>query len=291
MKHIFVLLCTVIAILSMASAESASAFSFLKNKEEAVAKNVEVLTPHKALYDIILVSRSSGSQIANIRGEMYYETNRTCEAWVTDHRFNLTYEYADSPAMRIKSDFSTYEYFDGNEFHFSTRRHRDGQLYEEFRGAAETDEGFKKARFNIPHGTRYDLKRETLYPMAHTVELAEKALAGKKFYKAVIFDGSDSDGPVEINSFIGSMVEQEDFIQGEKIDSDLLGASAWNVRMAAFPLEESGSFADYEMSMVFHQNGIVSDMVIDYDNFSVRQKLVALEKLDAQCITGDNAED
>lgn len=290
MKHIFVLLCTMVAISGVVSVETASAFNFLKNKENSEISKVDTLTPHKALYDIILVSRSSGSQIANIKGEMYYETNKTCDAWVTDHRFSLTYEYADSPAMRIKSDFSTYEYFDGNEFHFSTRRHRDGQLYEEFRGSAETDNNLKKARFSIPHGTRYNLKKETLYPMAHTARLVEQALDGKKFYKAVIFDGSDSDGAVEINSFIGSTVEKEDFIKGEKIDKDLLGSSAWNVRMAAFPLKEKGSFADYEMSMVFHQNGIVSDMVIDYDNFSVRQKLVALEKLDGQCQSNDNVE-
>jgi hypothetical protein len=35
------------------------------------------------------------------------------------------------------------------------------------------------------------------------------------------------------------------------------------------------------MGMVFHENGIISDMTIEYDDFTVKQKLVSLEKLPA----------
>jgi hypothetical protein len=36
--------------------------------------------------------------------------------------------------------------------------------------------------------------------------------------------------------------------------------------------------------MIFHENGVISDMKIDYDDFSVTQKLVALERVQGdQC--------
>ena len=42
--------------------------------------------------------------------------------------------------------------------------------------------------------------------------------------------------------------------------------------MAVFPTLSDTATAEYEMTMVFHENGVVSDMHIDYHSFSVRQK-------------------
>jgi hypothetical protein len=51
--------------------------------------------------------------------------------------------------------------------------------------------------------------------------------------------------------------------------------------MAVFPLEgEDTATSDYEMTLVFHENSVISDMLVDYDDFSVAQKLVALEKIE-----------
>ena len=54
-------------------------------------------------------------------------------------------------------------------------------------------------------------------------------------------------------------------------------------RWTAFPLHSESEVADYEMSIVFHENGVISDMFIEYDDFSVRQKLLALEPLESGC--------
>ena len=64
-----------------------------------------------------------------------------------------------------------------------------------------------------------------------------------------------------------------------KIDPALLKTKAWNVRMAFFTPDKNQADPDYEMNAVFHENGIISDMLIDYNDFSVTQKLAALEKL------------
>ena len=238
------------------------------------------LAAHKALYDINLIATHSGSQILNISGQMAYEWKPSCDAWVTDHRFKLFYEYADAPGMRITSDFSTFEGFDGKTFHYSSRRQRDGQMYQEIRGAAETDKtGAGKATFSMPEGVTFDLVKGTLYPMGHTLEVIKHAEAGDKFYSAQVFDGSDEEGPIEINTFIGKPAPAATRVKGEKIDSSLLSGKAWNMRMAVFQADDQEEESDYEMEMVFHENGIISDMVIEYDDFTVKQRLVSLEKL------------
>lgn len=257
-------------------------------------KEAALLTPHKALYDVSLISAKNGSQIINIHGKMYFEWKPSCEGWITNHRFTLDYDYADSPAMTVSSDFSTFEGFDGRSLNFSSRRKKDGEIYEELRGKAEFAEkdNTGSATYSIPDGLTFKLTTGMMFPTTQTVALLKAAKAGDKFFKTTIFDGSDEEGPVEINSFIGKPFKTGDKADIFKrqtsfkpvatggIDEKLLGPG-WNIRMAFFPLKDSEVTSDYELTMAFHDNGIISDMIIEYGDFSVRQKLVALEKVSA----------
>jgi hypothetical protein len=253
---------------------------------EAAVLDAKMLAPHKAVYDVDLVATHSGSQIINISGQMTYEWKPSCDAWVTDHHFNLFYEYADSPGMRIQSNFSTFEPLDGKSFFFTSRRTRDGEMYQELRGKAQVDDAGGKAVYTLPENMNFTLTKGTLFPIGHTLELVRKAKAGEKFYTAQVFDGSDEEGPIEINAFIGGPVKTaEEKKRGKKIDAGLLKSGAWNVRMAVFPGQSREEESDYEMSMVFHENGLISDMLIEYDDFSVKQTLVSLEPVEPQGCT------
>jgi hypothetical protein len=242
-----------------------------------------ILTPHKALYDINLVATRSGAQVVNISGKMFYEWKPSCEGWITDHRFNLFYEYADSPAMKITSDFSTFEDFNGESFSFSARRKRDNNLYQDLRGRATMADKGGDVNFTKPDDLSFELTQGAMFPMSHTAQMVREALAGKKLFQAVVFDGSDDEGPVEINTFIGAPVNALQKIEpSEALDMSLLNNKAWNVRMAVFPILDKEASSDYEMDMIFHENGVISNMLIEYDNFSVTQKLVALEPVRAE---------
>ncbi len=253
------------------------AFAPLPAFADAMARG---LAPHKALYDIDLIATHSGSQILNISGQMAYEWKPACDAWVTDHKFKLFYEYADAPGMRITSDFSTYESYDGTMFNYSSRRQRDGKMYQEIRGQADVGKTGGKAVFTMPEGVKFDLAKGSLFPMGHTLAVIGHAEKGDKFFSAQVFDGSDEEGPIEINTFIGKPAKSG-AAKSAKIDESLLNGKAWNMRMAVFQGKSEEEESDYEMDLVFHENGIISDMTIEYDDFSVRQKLVALEKLPA----------
>jgi len=256
-----------------------------KTSLEAISDKANIkLQPHKALYDINLVATRSGSQIINIKGKMFYEWKPSCDAYITDHRFKLHYEYTDNPALLITSDFSTFESFEGDNFNFSSRRKRNQDLYEEFRGIARKDDKGGEVVYKIPEDETLELSGNSYFPMGHTFEMVRRAKNGKKFFNAVVFDGSDDEGPVEINTFIGSPVNVMTEIEPSKeLDMTLLNNRAWHVQMAVFPTLEKTETSDYEMKMVFHENGVISDMLIDYEDFSVTQKLVALEP-----ITGEN---
>lgn len=288
--HVFVLILTGIGL-----AFIAIGIFFIRGGEQnppkATPDATVSLIPHKALYDIKMVSKHSGAQIVNISGQMYYEWKETCDAWSSDHHFNLLYEYADSPAMNITSDFTAYETFDGKTLHFNSRRKQDGTLFQELRGVANIagsseKDGAGKATYTVPAGLSFDLPEETLFPMAHTLELVKKMRSGDKFYPAVIFDGSDEEGPVAINTFIGKRIAAtEEINMTEKIDENLLESPARKMRMAFFPLANDNAESDYEMDIIFHENGIVSNMLVEYKKFSVKQTLIALEEVsfEAEC--------
>lgn len=236
---------------------------------------------HKALYDITLVEKGSSSQIVNISGHMYYAVNRTCDAWTTDHRFQIAYDYADSPAMVMTSDFSAYELNDGSSLSFNSRRNRNGEAVEEFSGQASTGQGEGMADYSLPSDLKMPLPPGTLFPMAHTIELLRQAKAGKKFYTATIFDGSDDEGPVQVSAFIGKPVPAPTAVAADsRIDPALRKRPGWKVRMAFFPLNDpEAEGADYEMDALLLDNGVIDDMRIEYRDFTVTQDLTALEPM------------
>jgi hypothetical protein len=246
------------------------------------------LAPHQALYKIEMVSKKSSTQIVNIKGQMFFEFVPVCDAWTTKHRFNMSYAYADSPPLNVTSNFSTYETKDGKSFDYNSKRRRDGEVYEELRGEASLGEAqLGKAVYSKPDKLSFDLEPGTLFPVAHTVELLKAAEAGKKFFSATVFDGSDDEGPVTINAFIGPKITPPATEDTKGIEASLLNVPAWKVRLAFFPLNSEESTAEYEMNMLVHENGVISDMRVDYHDFSVTQTVTALQKKPEQtCQTG-----
>ena len=244
------------------------------------------LVPHKALYEVRLSSKKSSAKVSNITGKMFYEWQPECEAWVSNHRFDMMYEYVELPPVRITSEFSTYESFDGKSFNFTSQRKREGVLLEEVRGSVQPNDAGtgQQAVYNVPADLVYDLPDGTLFPMAHTLDVLQKIKDGKTFYKATIFDGSDEDGPVDINSFVGKQGAFTAEKQYEAmIDKDLVANTAQKMRLAFFPLNNADLTSDYEMSLLFHDNGVISNMTIDYSDFSIEQTLIAIEPLGSKC--------
>ena len=237
------------------------------------------LTPHQALYKISLVKSHGGSQIINIDGEMFYEWEQSCDGWISHHNFNVLYEYADSRRMRVKNTFSSFESLDGEHFNFEAQKKRDGHAFEDIRGHVEDD----KAVYKQPDTHELDLPDGTIFPIAHTLKILESIQKNENIFAATLFDGSDTDGPVEVNTFIGPEFDTSQIVLSNEIDQVLLDTKARKLRLAFFPLESDAAEAEYEMDLVFHDNGVISAMEIEYDQFTIEQKLIALEPVNRTC--------
>jgi hypothetical protein len=272
-----------------------STSSVVATSSDSAPLPIPALHAHKALYDIKLTTARNGSQIVNIAGKMFYQLQKGCDGWITDHRFTLDYEYADAAPMRIASDFSTVESLDGSSLNFTSRRRRDGELYQELRGEASVDaKGVGSAIYDEPDNASFEFDGGVMFPNQHTVKLLQAARAGKKFMSATVFDGTDEEGPVDITALIGPAIDEPLKLLmnnvTDQVTRDLLKSRAWKIRLAFFPQNASGETSDYELSMMLHENGVISDMTIDYQDFSVAQRLVALDPVNHdECMSTPNS--
>ncbi len=251
---------------------------------EAAKKPVTVAL-HKALYDFKMVSVESGAGITGIAGKMYYEQDDNCDAWTTDHRFRVEYQYPERKPVENTSHYVAFEAKDASQFYYTSDREEDGATTEQLRGSVDiAKDGTAKAAYSRPDNLSFDLPKGYYLPTQHTNEIIRHAEAGDKFFNAVLFDGTDADGPVEINTFIGKKLTPDEIKaiggDGKRIDATLLSPNAWHVRMAVFPLNDKMEMApSYEMDVILHDNGVVSYSLVDYKSFKVQQKLLALDKL------------
>lgn len=251
-----------------------------------------VMTPHKAIYDFRMLGISSGSGgLSDIRGSMFYEQADACDGWTTDHRFTSEYFYPERPALLNASQYTAWEAKDRSLFQFNSERQENGNPGEQLRGAVERGaDGTAKAVFSRPADLTFDLPAGYYLPVQHTAEMISRARKGEKIFHAVLFDGTDADGPVEVNAIITKALTPAEVAAigmtadgkpDARIDAKLVNVPAWRVRMAVFPLYpkegQDGSTPSYEMDMVLHDNGVISDAVVDYRQFKLAQKLTALE--------------
>ncbi len=239
------------------------------------------LASHKAIYDIRLVSSKNGSPVLDVRGKMLYMIKKSCDGYISDHKFNLNYEYSGSPPVQVETKFTSFEGLDGKVLNFSSNRLSNGEIDQELRGRARlSDDGKDDAVYSIPDDLSFHLDATTLFPAAHTVRLIEAAARGDKIFKATVFDGSDDQGPVDINAFIGKKMSVD---QNSKLDKSLTGVGGWSMRLAVFPKQgDDQDISDYEMTMELLENGVIKNMKVDYHDFSVSQKLVAIEPIKAE---------
>ncbi|MNC91316.1 hypothetical protein D3C83_75540 [compost metagenome] len=95
-----------------------------------------------------------------------------------------------------------------------------------------------------------------------------------------MFDGSEIEDPAEVNAVIGRMEPAD---PAEAKANPLLGRPGWRVRLAFFPAEGQAPQPDYEIGLKLLDNGVSTDMIIDYGDFSVRARLRELEVLPGGC--------
>ena len=237
------------------------------------------VTPHRAIYDMVLQSSRGGSDIADVRGTMQFEWADACDGWTVDQRSIMTFLYNSGEEVDLGWSLVSWESKDDLRYRFYVRKFQNGEMYEELRGDARLDGTGKGgiAEYTLPDTKRVHLPAGTLFPTAHSLRLLENAESGEPFVWANVFDGSDAEGLFGVSGFISNRREPEGVSDARS--PLLIAGPSWHVALAFFPATGQGAEPEHEQALRLHANGVVEDLVLDYGDFTVSATLKKLEKL------------
>jgi hypothetical protein len=237
------------------------------------------VAPHRALYEMSLESAKPSSGVVGASGTLGYQWGETCDGWTVEQRYDLTMQYDEDKPAKIGSSFVTWEAKNGLSYRFNERKTRNGELEEEIKGEAayKSAGGPGRASFTKPKDQVFDLPAGSYFPTAHTLMLLRKGETGEHYVPARVFDGSEFDGPVLIGTAIDSAAEKMSV--STDVKSPLLQRPSWWMRLAFFPDSTKEERPEYELTMRLLDNGVSSEMLIDYGDYVVRAKLSHIEPL------------
>lgn len=241
------------------------------------------LQSHRAAY-VLTLGAAKTSGISSIDGAMTIDWQETCDGWTMSQRMRFRLFDADGEAIENDITFSSWEARDGTAYRFTMRSQRDGDTVEELRGRASIGGPGKggKAVFTLPADEVLELPPGTLFPSEHSLQLIDRARAGDRGFARPVFDGASVDGAMDVNGIIGPSLPPGDDSVGSQVGRELLAAESWRVRLAFFRGDnQGGSEPEYETSMRMYANGVGTDFLFEYPEFSIKARLERLEAVPA----------
>jgi hypothetical protein len=209
---------------------------------------------------------------------MYVDWVDACDGWSSSQRLQLKLFDSAKPAVEINSRFASWESRDGLSFRFSLASTENGVPDKQFSGEASLQApGLPgRAEFTGRDAAKMDLPAGTVFPARHMMDLIDAAAAGDKIVSRIVFDGTTTEGPFEINAVIGhkrNAAPEEPAIPKE------IDQSYWRMRLAFFKLGGEETTPFYETSVELLDNGIARDMDLDYGDSVIGAKLERVEVL------------
>jgi hypothetical protein len=249
-------------------------------------KEVNKLTPHRAIYEMTLDDARSASGITGIDGRMVFEfTGSSCDGYSLNMR--MVTQLTDSQGQTNMTDLrsSTWEQGDGEKFRFQSAQYLNDKLSDVTMGRAtrEPPNEVIKVKLSQPASAELSLSGKVLFPTQHSLALIDSAVAGRAMLQAQIYDGSEKGRKVyDTTAFIGGEVKPgADAAELEQVakDKGLDELASWPVSIGYFDAKEGDLTPSYQIDFRLYANGVSRELLIDYGDFSIHGTLTSLEYL------------
>jgi hypothetical protein len=256
-------------------------------RQGAAAAPKIVLVPHRAVYELSLLSSGGMNGVDEARGRLVFEiTGTACDGYATNFRQVTELRGAESTGDRsfdVRS--ASFEAGDGSSMRFSNDTIRGSKTDHVEGKAAITTKGLE---INVlkPQPSSLSASGDTLFPNAHIKRLIVEAMDGNKLFSTKVFDGSDTGRKVyDTFAVIGAAISDEAAADAEpaaKVDQ-LKGHAAWPVSLSYFEPGGAGErLPAYQMSFVLYDNGVSRTLKLNYGDFSLKGDLKSIEFLKPQ---------
>ena len=233
-----------------------------------------MLVPHRAVYDVNLVSAKTGSGVASVKGEMLAEWSESCEGWALDHRTLFDISYAQGETIRLTSSVATWESHDGLQYHFNITNAVNGKVTEKYEGRGQFDGklGDGRVDYVTPERGPLTLAPGTVFPMIHTERVLAAALSAPTIRSMIVFDGMSKEGAFRVNAVIGKPVAGF-----KSVMAGLKDRRSWPLQLAYFSVRGHEPEPEHEVGMRIYENGVSDLILLDFGEFKVKTDLKRLE--------------
>ncbi|MBL4908020.1 MAG: cell envelope integrity EipB family protein [Sneathiella sp.] len=241
-----------------------------------VAAGPVPLASHRAVYDLTLKDTKRDGGIENVRGRIVMEVENGCEGYVLNQRMLIELSNIDGGVITSDYHLSTWEDKLGDVMRFSVSNILNGRPIQIFDGVATKDEEKGIVTFKDNGEDNLDLPKDVIFPTAHTKIILQSARDGKNLVSAKVYDGNGKEGLQDSLTVIGKKSAAS---QDMAIRDGMENISYWPVQLAYFDLRGPANEPDYEISLKMYENGVATDLVLKYRDFSLDGKLVQLDFL------------
>ncbi|MDX2159281.1 MAG: cell envelope integrity EipB family protein [Hyphomicrobiaceae bacterium] len=246
------------------------------------------LAPHRAVYEITLADSRGGSSVTDMTGRMVYElTGSSCEGYTQNMRFVTRMTSQDGASSVTDMRTSSWEDALSKAFRFNSSQYKDTKLEESTDGDAARSgpEGEVNVELSKPTKKAMRLKRNTYFPVQHSMALLAAAEKGDRLFIADLYDGSEKGEKVfSTASFIGKLKPPgyNRRLPAIETATALDGLRSWPVSISYYEAgnENKDAIPAYELAFLYFENGVSRRLYIDYGDFSVRGTLKNLTFLE-----------
>lgn len=246
----------------------------------------DVVTPHRAVYDIALARTEEGSGVSSASGRMVFEvTGNACDGYKMRQRMVVNIGDEDGNLGLLDFRIATFESGDGSTFSFDSRTTMNKEVVEAVEGEARRRGETIEVNLKEPSKKTLTLDGEALFPSQHLQAILDAALADRRFLSVVIYEGAGSgEASDAAAAAIGSAMPSAE-------DSPLKGGlKHWPVSVAYFDPTKAQAdnlgedLPTYQMSFTLYENGVTNDLVMDYGDYALSGSLKTIEALaDPEC--------
>jgi hypothetical protein len=243
------------------------------------------LVPHRAFYTLEASRLDDSAGISQISGKLAYEIRGSdCEGYSVNYRVANRYVQGEGQAQVSDVQLTSFESGDGLELDLQQKQFTNAKLDAESRIKVKRSKAGEAASGEIT-GTEaksFIVEADAVFPTDFQKKLVKAAERGETRFNTLIYEGSEGEKSLRVISFIGAK-KPVAVLADTTPDKALTGLSAaafWPVTISYYPVDDdSADEPTYQATFNMLDNGISTDLVMDYGRYALKGTLSKLEIL------------
>jgi hypothetical protein len=247
------------------------------------------LAPHRAFYTLEAARVDDGSGFSQINGKLAYEiTGSDCEGYAVSYRIANRYVQSEGQSQVTDTQLTSYESGDGLELDLRQKQFTNAALENENTIKVRKPKQGAAGAGEMTGGTgekKFETDAKAVFPTEFQKYLVDAAMRGESRYDTLVYEGSDNEKAMRAISFIGAK-KSADMLKDAASNESVKGfgkMSFWPVTVSYYAIDAKGDEPPfYQATFNMLENGISTDLLLDYGPYALAGRLSKLEVLKAE---------